>query len=155
MWMSIDAARRARRIAAAIVGGAAALLAADVVQAHPAEERFTYVAQDFYVVGPDLAAQAVGEKTGQQVAPLGTIRFVPSGRSVVVTIDDVGTSTGLLDVTVGQGTHEHHCVPVRHPTVIDGLTPGKLLSISIWSATFGPWTPCGIGGTAGTLTIAG
>ncbi|MDQ3106335.1 MAG: hypothetical protein M3Q68_00825, partial [Actinomycetota bacterium] len=101
------AARRQRLVAAStMVGLALALVAPEIVQAPQQVRAYTYVARDSYVFGPDLAAQALAQETGQHVAPLGTIDFVPSGSEVTVNIDDVGTTTGLLDVTVGQRTYE-------------------------------------------------
>lgn len=148
--------RRHRPLVAAAAVGLTFSVAAPVpVRANPETRRYAYVAQDFYVIGPDLAAQMVARKTGHHVAPLGTIRVVPAGTQVTFTIDDFGTAARMIDVTVGQRTYEHRCVAVDHPTVVDGLVPGRPLTISIWAATYGPWTPCGAGGTTGTLTISG
>lgn len=152
-------ARRFRGMAAAAMVGLALATfapAAGSVQASSARTlTYTYFAHDFYVLGPDLAARIVADKTGHHTAPLGRLSFVPSGDQVTLTIDDRGTVDGLLDVTVGQRNYRHLCISVRQPTVVSGLTPGQPVYISIWAVTYGPWTPCGLGGTTGTLTISG
>jgi hypothetical protein len=125
-----------------------------------ASRTYRYAALDVYVVGPDLAARAVGDATGVQLAPLGNVEFVPRGNQITVFIDDAANLSGVLDVTVSSGSGAtRHCIPVRERTVIGGLRAGAYSSLQIWSAAMGNWSSCrsatGRGATTGTVTIEG
>jgi hypothetical protein len=143
--------------AAAIAIGAAALLGTPGAVAASAPQQWRYVAEDFYVVGPDFAAATVGSATGVRTAPLGHVTFAATDDHVVIDVDDVGSAAtdGRVRVVVAtRDLVQHRCIPNRTPVRFDGIQPGAQVSVTVLDATYGALDGCTLGGgTTGTLTV--
>jgi hypothetical protein len=154
--------RRVRRAACAAVvavsaalGGVAGLGRPGAVAAGAMS--WAYVANDFYVVGPDPVAAAVASHTGVRTAPLGHVTFTAEHGSIVVTVDDVGANAGDGHVRVwvtGAAGGEDRCLPSHTPVQLDGYEPGEQVSIWVLDVSYGVDGRCtATGGTTGTLTV--
>jgi hypothetical protein len=137
--------------------GAVGLLGGPAATATSAPQQWRYVAEDFYVVGPDLAAAAVGSAAGVWTAPLGHVTFVAVHDRVVIDVDDVGAAASDGRVRVVVSTPQwtaHRCIPIRTPVGFDGVEPGTQVSVAVLDATYGALGGCTRGGgTTGTLTV--
>ena len=147
--------RAAATIALVVVGS---LLLAPTSEAATRTRTYNYVAADFYVVGPDLAADTLRDSTDPDVpalAPLGTIRIVPVRDRLTLTIHDAGI-TGRIHVTVSRtGARRDLCVVNGRPTVVTGLKTGARTTLTIWGASH-LGDRCGVGSlraTAGRATV--
>jgi hypothetical protein len=150
-----------------MLGGSAALAAVLVVAglvgppgrgpaAAAGARSWPYVASDFYVIGPDLAAAAVEAQTGVGTAPLGHVTFVAEHTSIVVHVDDAGANAGNGRVRIWVSGSEggHRCLPARTPVRIGGYQPGERVSLYVLDVTYGAYGGCTrTGGTTGTLTV--
>jgi hypothetical protein len=114
--------------------------------------RVRYAAHDFYVVGPDLAAAVVDDRTGIKVAPLGSFRFTAVGSDASLTIDDVGESPMIPVYVSSPSTGRWHCVPNHTPTTFGGLQAGKLVHVYLVDVTYG-YGMCGGGATVGVASV--
>jgi hypothetical protein len=132
------------------LGGAAMAMgvgAAPARSSSPPSTVVRYVAGDFYVAGPELAADVVWRETGVATAPLGSVRFRAVDERATVRIDDLGPEASVPVWALGTW----RCLPNHSTLVLDGLTAGQLVDVSISDASFGlGW--CG-GATAGTATV--
>lgn len=140
--------RRMRKVLVA-VGVAAMTIGVGAAPARSSSSRSTkyhYVANDFYVVGPDLAADVVRRETGVATAPLGWLQFTAVDQQATIRIDDLGP----LPAVPVAGPGGWRCVPNHSTLVLDALQPGQVVSIWIADATYG--LGCG-GATAGTATV--
>jgi len=115
--------------------------------------RYTYVAHDFYVIGPDQLAQAIGAQAGVWTAPLGHVGFFAFADRFTVHIQDNGTFPTIA-VWVSSGrTRAHLCLWNGSSGVVEGLVPGERVDLFVPNATQSPRSCPASGATAGTLTI--
>lgn len=128
--------RRAAVTIALVVAGS--LLLASTSEAATRTRTYYYVAADFYVAGPDLAADTLRDSTDSGVpalAPMGTIRVVPVRDRLTLTIHDARV-TGRIHVTVsGNGARRDLCVVNGRPTAVTGLKTGARTTLTIWGAS--------------------
>ena len=113
-----------------------------------------YVAGQFYVIGPDIAATAVRENTGVVTAPLGWFEFTALDGDAVLTIDDDAAPAAVSVVVARGGVFERHCVLDHGSLHIGDLTAGERVSVWIEGPRwiYGACGPHG-GGTVGIATV--
>lgn len=120
----------------------------------PRSRSYTYVATDFYVAGPELAAKIVSDKTGVNTAPLGHVTSEADGNRFAFRVTD---RNPLADAAVTllseHGWRRDICAPRGRTVVVEGVPADALVSLWIWdAASQHTWCPSNRA-TTGTLTL--
>lgn len=147
-----------------LVLGTMALAIGTAVPAWACEEepvQHAYVANHWmWVIGPDLAAGVVAERTGVHTAPIGNVYLeARSTRRLDITVDDLNTTKGDIPLAVSHhaadGSNRSgwwECVPAGERTTLE-VEPGHLVELTVLNDAYGRQLCGGPGGTAGVLTV--